>query len=202
MRQKTEAKRQAILGAAGEIFREHGFESSSMADIAARIGGSKATIYSYFPSKEALLMEVILAAGEKHGLAMFGELSASEDLARGLRRLGEFHIRFVSTPEAVALTRLAITEGERSTLGREFYTRGPRVMIAKLSEFLAGAIERGKLKPEDPRMMAEHLKALYEAGIIERRLFGDLAGLEGIDVAGSAASAVGIFMAYYGMSSG
>lgn len=197
MRQKTEIKRQAILAAAGEVFREQGFETSSVADIAARVSGSKATIYSYFPSKAALLMEVILAAGEKHSQTAFNELSAIDDLAAGLRRLGEFHISFISSAEAVALVRLAITEGERSTLGREFYTRGPRVLIGKLAVFLEESIKLGKLRPEDPWRMAENLKALYEAGISDRHLFGDLKGLDGIDVAANAARAVEMFMAYY-----
>jgi AcrR family transcriptional regulator len=197
MRQKTEAKRQIILAAAGEVFRKHGFESSSVADIAARVGGSKATIYSYFPSKEALLMEVILAAGEKHGLAAFNEVIAIDDLAEGLRRLGEFHIGFVSSVEAVAVARLAIAEGERSALGREFYQRGPRVMIEKLAEFLEQAIKDGKLRADDPYIMAENLKALYDAGIAERRLLGDLKSLTGMDVSDHAKRAVDIFLAYY-----
>ena len=198
MRQKTEAKRQAILAAAGAVFREQGFETSSVADIAARVGGSKATIYSYFRSKEALLMEVILSAAETRSVTVFSEVLALGDLAEGLRRVGEAHIGFISTVEAVALARLAITEGERSTLGREFYTRGPRVMIENLATFLGESIALGKLRAGDPQQMAESLKALYEAGIVERHLLGDLKGQDGIDVPAHAARAVDIFMAYYG----
>ncbi|NNG22986.1 TetR/AcrR family transcriptional regulator [Telluria aromaticivorans] len=198
MRQKTEAKRQAILAAAGAVFREHGFETSSVSDIAARVGGSKATIYSYFPSKEALLMEVILSAAETRSVTVFSEVLALGDVVTGLRRIGEAHLSFISTAEAVALARLAITAGERSTLGREFYTRGPLVMIENLAAFLAASIARDELRPGDPRQMAESLKALYEAGIVERHLLGDLKGLEGVDLAVHAAQAVDIFLAYYG----
>lgn len=197
MRQKTEAKRQAILAAAGAVFREQGFETSSVADIAARVGGSKATIYSYFPSKEALLMEVILSAAETRSVTVFSEVLALGDVAVGLRRIGEAHLGFISTAEAVALARLAITAGERATLGREFYTRGPLVMIDNLAAFLAASIAQGKLRPGDPRQMAESMKALYEAGIVERHLFGDLKGLEGIDLAVHVAQAVDLFLAYY-----
>ena len=55
MRVKTEAKRQHIVDVAAQAFRELGFEGASMAEICARVGGSKATLYNYFASKEELL---------------------------------------------------------------------------------------------------------------------------------------------------
>ena len=64
MKTKTESKRQAIIQAAAEVFREVGFERASMSDIRERIGGSKATLYNYFPSKEKLFFEVMHQAKE------------------------------------------------------------------------------------------------------------------------------------------
>jgi hypothetical protein len=51
---KTEARREAILAAAKAVFEEMGFEQATMSEITARVGGSKATLYRYFDSKEAL----------------------------------------------------------------------------------------------------------------------------------------------------
>lgn len=197
MRKKTEEKRLGLLDAAREVFRESGYETSSMADIAARAGSSKATLYSYFPSKEALFMEVILEAGRAHGEAMFSELVASASLEEGLRRLGERHLKFTTTPDAIALARLAITEGERSSLGRDFYARGPGKLIGELAAYLEGAIGRGQLRAGDPRWMAEQLKALYEAGITERRLFGDDAQLKPEQLRDCVARAVDMFLCLY-----
>lgn len=45
MRVKSEARRQAILDVAAEVFREHGFEHASMSEMTARLGGSKSTLY-------------------------------------------------------------------------------------------------------------------------------------------------------------
>ncbi len=47
MRKKSEERRQAMIDIAGEVFNEIGFEGASMAEISARIGGSKATLYNY-----------------------------------------------------------------------------------------------------------------------------------------------------------
>ncbi|WP_206336533.1 TetR/AcrR family transcriptional regulator, partial [Pseudomonas viridiflava] len=46
----TDAKRDAIIDAAAQVFQEDGFEAASMAAIAARVGGSKSTLYRYYNS--------------------------------------------------------------------------------------------------------------------------------------------------------
>ena len=43
---------------------ELGFERTSMSEICTRLGGSKATLYNYFASKEALFLEVMFQASE------------------------------------------------------------------------------------------------------------------------------------------
>ena len=197
MRKKTEEKRQAILDAAKEVFQESSFDKASMSDIALRAEASKATLYSYFPSKDALFMEIIINAGRAHGDAGFDELIASEKPGEGLRRFGERYLAFVTTDEAVALARLAIAGGEHSVIGREFYARGPGAMLGQLTGYLAQAVAKGELRGEDPAWMAEHLKALYEAGLIERRLFGEPIDVEKDVLRRYVSRAVDIFLAYY-----
>ena len=51
MRVRKEEKRQEIVRIAAKLFEELGYERTSMSTIAARDGGSKATLYGYFPSK-------------------------------------------------------------------------------------------------------------------------------------------------------
>ena len=48
---KRDTKRQAILDTAYRLFRAQGFDKTSVSEITAQVGGSKATIYSHFPSK-------------------------------------------------------------------------------------------------------------------------------------------------------
>jgi AcrR family transcriptional regulator len=54
VRVKTAARREAILAAAKQVFQDMGYDRASMDEVAARFGGSKATVYRYFGSKEAL----------------------------------------------------------------------------------------------------------------------------------------------------
>jgi len=54
-----DAKRAMIRDTAAKLFAEHGFDGSSIADLALRCGMTKPALYHYFPSKEALLYEIL-----------------------------------------------------------------------------------------------------------------------------------------------
>lgn len=51
--------RTQILAAAEAEFGQHGFHAASVADIARRAGVAHGTVYTYFPSKEALFTDVV-----------------------------------------------------------------------------------------------------------------------------------------------
>jgi AcrR family transcriptional regulator len=52
-------RRQEIRDAAAAIFAERGFDGTSIADIARKCGVSKALLYHYYDSKEALLYDML-----------------------------------------------------------------------------------------------------------------------------------------------
>lgn len=52
-------KREAILEAALTLFASHGFDATSMADIARSVGITKGTLYHYFSGKVEILEELI-----------------------------------------------------------------------------------------------------------------------------------------------
>jgi len=55
----TKTSRAAIVDAAVQLIRERGFAGTSMQDLAARVGLLKGSLYSHFPSKSALVPEVL-----------------------------------------------------------------------------------------------------------------------------------------------
>ncbi|MDR0690019.1 MAG: TetR/AcrR family transcriptional regulator [Spirochaetaceae bacterium] len=63
-REKAE-RRALIMGCAKELILEHGAEAVSMMDIAKRAELSKATLYLYFPSKEALFEDLLWEEGAR-----------------------------------------------------------------------------------------------------------------------------------------
>ena len=52
-------KREAILRGAARLFADEGYGRASMAEVARKCGISKANIYHYYPSKEALLFDML-----------------------------------------------------------------------------------------------------------------------------------------------
>ncbi|WP_323037980.1 TetR/AcrR family transcriptional regulator [Pararhodobacter sp.] len=54
-----EDKQRAILSSAAAVLAEQGMDKASMAQIAAQAGVSKALLYHYYPSKDALIFDII-----------------------------------------------------------------------------------------------------------------------------------------------
>jgi AcrR family transcriptional regulator len=165
MRLKTEAKREAIVQAASEVFRELGFEGASMAEIAARLGGSKATLYGYFKSKEELFVAVILGTAETRFAPIFALLAEGrdEDMERALQRYGEDVLAIVCSQEIIQAQRAVIAESGRSDIGRQFFEGGPKKALLELAGFLELQMRKGRLRKANPLVAARHLHALLDS---------------------------------------
>src|SRR4051794_150747 len=96
-------RRAAILAAAWALFQESSYAAVMMADVAARAGLAKGTVYLYFPTKEALF----LAVAEQQLADWFAEVDAWLRAAPNPLRAEEVTAFFVGTVEArPGLTRL------------------------------------------------------------------------------------------------
>ena len=61
---QREAKRQAVLQTAAQLFNERGFHATSLDDIAERLHVTKPTLYYYVKSKDEILLECVRSALE------------------------------------------------------------------------------------------------------------------------------------------
>ena len=199
MRMKTEAKRQAILEVAAQAFQELGFERTSMSEICARVGGSKATIYNYFASKEELFSEVMFLSTEAEFMVVHQALDAStDDVAESLQRFGERLLTFLYSPRIRAERHLAISESRRSELGRLVYERGVQRSQNLIAAFMARAMTQGQLRETDARVVAQHFFGLLEAELLEPFLHQQLGEVGAEQIRAVTARAVAVFMAGYG----
>ncbi|PXX43377.1 MULTISPECIES: TetR/AcrR family transcriptional regulator [Aquitalea] len=163
MRVKSEARRQAIIEGAAKVFLEHGYESTSMLEIAARAGVSKPTLYSYFESKDELLLEVMKMLIAELMPSSFAQLQSDQDLPSCLQRFGEHFLAHVLQPDLVTLRGIIMTEGRRSDIGARLYEKGWSQEVGKLAAFLQQAMAAGHLRPANPATAAAHLLGMLES---------------------------------------
>jgi AcrR family transcriptional regulator len=170
---RREARRETILDVAAQYFLEHGYAGTTMSGIAATLGGSKGTLWNYFPSKELLFAAVIDRVTEAFRAQLSLILNPRDEIETALRRFCREFIRKVTSPEAIALHRLVVGEANRfPEMGRIFYERAPRQTQQLLAAFLADAMERGQIRRLDPLVAARHLTAMCMLGNHQQRLMG------------------------------
>ncbi|EKU81292.1 TetR/AcrR family transcriptional regulator of autoinduction and epiphytic fitness [Massilia sp. UYP32] len=154
----TDRKRSAILAAAAEQFRVHGYEAASMDAIAALAEVSKRTVYNHFASKEELFAETVMQMFESSA----GELELGYRPERSLRaqlvELMALKMRTLADPEFIALARVAIGEAIHAP-------ERTLPILARLGEreegvtaWIRAAQADGKLKAGDPSFAATLLQ--------------------------------------------
>lgn len=170
---RRQDRREAILAVAARSFLEHGYAGTTMSAIAATLGGSKGTLWSYFPSKEELFEAVIDHATIAYRARLSQILSPCGDVELTLRRFCLSLLEKVTSADAIALHRLAVAEAGRfPEMGRIFYNRAPRLTQSMLADFLSGAMERGQLRREDPLRAAQSLTSLSMCGCHQKLVVG------------------------------
>ena len=189
MRVKTDERRNAIIEAATEIFAKVGYERASMAMIAERTGGSKTTLYGYFPSKEELFWAAMTGAMPERGEKTLQILDpANPDIASVLRRFGEAYLGIFASRAAIAVTRTGIAEsGADRKLGALLYQRGPKHVFDALTRYFSSLKMKGAIADTDPHVAAIQFKGLLEAGVIEPLLFGTRAEFKNSEASQAAA---------------
>jgi TetR/AcrR family transcriptional regulator, mexCD-oprJ operon repressor len=140
----------AILDGAARILAVQG-EQASMNDVAAAAGVARATVYRYFPNRQALLDELARAAVSEadEGLASarIDEVSPEEGVARAVRALVDVGDSFVLLARERVRSEPERFERQVTQPLRELFERGqaagdirPDIASARMTESLIGLI--------------------------------------------------------------
>src|SRR5436305_5506625 len=143
-------RRDAIVAIAREAFAADGYAGTSMSSIAARLGGSKGTLYSYFKSKEELFIAVVeKKCAQIQHLLNQAEIESGGELRATLTNFGGHFLELILSDESIATFRLATAECARfPEMGRAIYNSGVQQNFRRMTEFLAHAKDAGELRSD------------------------------------------------------
>jgi len=161
---KGRARREAILGAANEVFAAQGFRGASLSSIASRVGLSEPGVLHHFPSKQHLLLELLA-------------LRQEDDAERVARALAD-NVGFLD-----ALLRLCAENQETGGLVRLFtILAGESVdadhpahawMVERYRGLRERFVARLETEQREGRMRAD-----LDAGVVAAQLIALLDGLQ------------------------
>ena len=196
---RTGRKFEQVLAGAREVFLADGFEGASVDDIAKAAGVSKATLYSYFPDKRILFIEVATNECDVMAQQALNVIDESQSVRVGLTYAAQHILRFLLSEFSQRIFRICLAERERfPELGQAFYACGPEMGTKRLTLYLEAAVARGELKIDDIPMAAEQFSELCKARLWARAMFGIQTRFSDEEIADVVSNAVETFMARYG----
>ena len=194
-----EARRQAIIDVAREIFVTEGLADTSMSLIAARLGGSKGTLYNYFPSKEALFAAVIISDCEIKQARLFDSIQAPAIEARaGLAELGRRYSHLALSDDVIRISRVVIAESVKFPhLGQVLNESGPQRGRTRIAAYVEGWMHVGQLRQANAMLFVEQFCEMCLGTFYRQRLMNLVCLPSDILLAEKVEQAVGVMMLAY-----
>ncbi len=146
-------RRAEICRTAAQMIRERGFGATSVNDIARALGITKAGLYHYITSKEALLAEVLSFGMDQVDAEVVAPAKGIEDPEERLRQLVIRHAQIVTRAHG-AVTQLVDEVPHLPAAARRRVTRRMRGYFDLLRETLRELQTAGRLGDVDPTVAA------------------------------------------------
>jgi len=147
-----------ILSAATKLFLSAGYGETSIDAIVEKSGGSKATLYSYYPTKADLFRAVvdsIVSSDER------SELQSLDNVRDTLVQFAETRMSIIFSREHRSLMRLIIAERDRfKDIARLYYERGPLRSHTQLRDYFETLIEKGLIDIRSAEEASEFFRGM------------------------------------------
>jgi AcrR family transcriptional regulator len=195
---RAQARRQAFLGAAFDLFLERGYGGVTMGDIVGRAGGSLTTLYELFGSKERLFEAILVDFASDLTGPLEDEALDEKSIEQALTRLGERFLKKILQPRSLAWYRMATAEAAKFPELRASFLRGGKgTLRGRLADYFTAQSRAGRLRVADPELAAIQFLELIKAPLHTRAVFGDLDAVPRGAVARQARAAVRTFLYGY-----
>lgn len=174
--------RAAVLAAARTLFLDHGYDGTTMEDVAAKSGLTKRTLYNNYGDKESLFRQVVddtVSYAESFADGLHGEFAVGITKANVAERLEAMGVRLtlgIVRPEVVALRRMLIgASRDFPAVGREYFDRAPGRVLRALAQGFATLTRRRVLRARDEQDAAAQFAYLVAGAHLDYALMtGDI----------------------------
>ena len=165
--EKGKKRYELIVKTALDLFLKNGYEKTSLSDIVAISGGSLASIYTFFESKEGLFQAII----EQEIDALIKEidekidLKISHSLEEFLTKFATISFSIVCTKKNISLGRIMISESSKNggKLGRVFLDQ----ILNKVDLVLINFFERDEIKSQlNPKFPAKFITKCFKQCVV------------------------------------
>ncbi len=158
---KSDQKRLQILVAGRDLFMAQGYADTSMDQVTAKSGVSKATVYNHFPSKEILFEEAVRTRSEEV-FAVLPRLDVEHtDPEEMLTQYFHTLLEILFSEDGACMCFLLMSEGRRfPENARLIYETGFGRGLDEMAEYLSRANASGRIEVADPEWAARRLLAV------------------------------------------
>ncbi|MGI3185208.1 TetR/AcrR family transcriptional regulator [Nioella aestuarii] len=160
-----------VIDGAREVFLREGFEGASVDQIARDAGVSKATLYSYFPDKQALFLAVLTSQCQMQSEQAMGIEILQRPVPEALYSIALSFLNFLMSDFSIQVFRVCVAESTRfPELGRAFYDSGPKQVLDQIAAYLGSEKVAQELEIDDPHMAADQFLQLCRADMLLRKI--------------------------------
>jgi TetR/AcrR family transcriptional regulator, mexJK operon transcriptional repressor len=198
-RSGRDERRAGIVEIARKAFLQDGYAGTSMSSIAARLGGSKATLYNYFPSKKDLFFAVTEMETSKLIALVFEVEDAGGDFRRSLHDLCRRFLTALLSDDMVASYRLIVAESARfPEIGRATFEFGMKRGLERVAAYFQKAMDQGGLRAANTLVAAQSFFDLETGHLHKLRLWNVAEHFSAEAIEEEVERIVSTFLAVYG----
>ncbi len=159
-----EQARQKIIDVATKEFAKKGYRSVTMADIAKKVGVSKAAVYNYFDSKESLAGAISVSVVEsalEDGLSRQGGRSFAEAVQGSFLRLLD-----ALPGQLPSLASDLLAQAHHDGEARRISLRMERAIVEATAEFWKSRMKDGEIAPDLNTKSLHHALVALQLGLL------------------------------------
>ena len=158
--------KQQILEASLELFSVQGFEATSISQIADAVGVRKASLYSHFESKQAILDALVEVVLRQYGARSIFAAADGEKVADSLPRTPDAAVQMIMGQIRYILHDPAVSRARRMLVIEQFRNPELAALLTRQNytdvlQYFTALVKQlslqGVLREDDPEVMAAQL---------------------------------------------